>query len=511
MTENKKITLNIIATYGRSLYTLICGLLAGRWVLMALGIEDFGLYGVVGALVTFVMFLNTYLAAGIGRFYALCVGEEKNDYSKGLENCRMWFTTGVIINTFVPILLISIGLPIGEYFIRFYLTIPYEKIQTCVYVWYFSCMASFICMISSPFVAMFNAKQDIAERTMYEVIATTMNILIIYYMVTHPGKWLLKYSGWMCLTSSLPFILMMFRAYTKYEECRFDIKYSKCWARVKEMSTYSGWVMVGGLGEICRNQGFAILVNKKFGPNINAAISVGTKVSTSAMGLTSSMTGAFWPAIMNAWGAGDKNKAIKLSFRVCKIGCVFTMVFSIPLIVEINQVLDLWLDKVPTFASGICVCYLLGQIFDNISVGLMILINAKGKMKYYQLIMGGMTILTLPVAYCFYQNGYNVYAGTAIIATFTLICAFIRVIFARLLIGISVKEWLCKIFTPLFLIFFICYSLGNLCEFLMDSSIARLILSTSIIEIALLTGAWFFLLDRQEKEYITNKIKNVYH
>ena len=114
MSPNKRIFLNIIATYGRSLFALVCGLFSARWVLEALGKEDFGLYGVVGALTIFISFLNTLLSGALGRYYAFSIGEakkaaEEGRAADGLENCRQWFNTALSIHTIVPVVLMLIG------------------------------------------------------------------------------------------------------------------------------------------------------------------------------------------------------------------------------------------------------------------------------------------------------------------------------------------------------------------------------------------------------------------
>ena len=143
MSPNRRIFLNIVATYGRSLYTIAVGLFCGRWTLMALGQTDYGLMGLVGGLITFVTFINNLLSESVGRFYAVSVGaaRKKGNEANGLEDCRRWFNTAVVIYTLIPVLLIAIGYPIGMWAVNNFLTIPVDRVEACRWVFRFSCLS----------------------------------------------------------------------------------------------------------------------------------------------------------------------------------------------------------------------------------------------------------------------------------------------------------------------------------------------------------------------------------
>ena len=153
MTENRRIALNIAATYGRSLFALVCGLFTSRWVLMALGQSDYGLYGVVGGLTAFIAFFNGLMAAAVGRFYAFSVGQAKvaGTQGEGLEVCRQWFNTAVLIHTAVPLVLIAVGYPVGMWAVESFLTIPPERVEACRWVFRFVCLSCFVAMVNVPF------------------------------------------------------------------------------------------------------------------------------------------------------------------------------------------------------------------------------------------------------------------------------------------------------------------------------------------------------------------------
>ena len=227
MTENRRIFWNVIATYGRSLYSLAIGLFTARWALNALGVSDYGLYGLIGGLTVFISFLNGTLSAANLRFYAVSIGSVRAADNKhaALEDCRKWFNTAFSIHTLLPLVLVSIGYPIGAWVIRNFLTIPPDRVADCVWVFRFTCLSCFVGMMNVPFTAMYNAKQYIAELTVYSYVTSTANAIFLYYMVSHPGSWLFEYALWMCLLSVCPQMIICIRAFFVFQECRIRPKY----------------------------------------------------------------------------------------------------------------------------------------------------------------------------------------------------------------------------------------------------------------------------------------------
>ena len=329
MTENRRIFLNIVATYGRSLFALACGLFTGRWLLMSLGEIDYGLFGVVGGLSGFIGFISGLIAAAVGRFYTFAIGQARITGREGLEECRKWFNTAVLLHTVIPVVLMICGYPIGEYAIRNgWIFIPPDRMNACLWVFRFSCLSCFLGLVTVPFNAMYGAKQYIAELTVYSFVTTTLNVCFLYYMVTHPGDWLARYALWGTLLSIAPNLIIAVRAYQLFPECRFRRAYLWDWGRVKALFSYAGAQFFGCFSAMLRQQGIAILVNRYFRATRNADISVANTVAGHCFTLAGCMTGAFAPALTTARGAEDWSRMHGLAFRTCKIGVL--LVFLSP-------------------------------------------------------------------------------------------------------------------------------------------------------------------------------------
>lgn len=472
---------------------------------MALGDVDYGLLGVVGGLITFVVYLNGLLAGAMGRFFAIAVGEQKSNRDVGLANGRMWFTTAVMIETILPTLLIVICYPIGDWTIRNFLTIPPERIVSCVWVWRFSCASCYLGMLTLPWNAMYTAHQYIAEVTVYSFVTTTLNVVFLYYMVTHPGVWLTKYAFWQCALNISPSLILTVRAHFIFPECRVVRQYLLCWQNVKKMGAYALWTAWGWLGAILRTQGSAILVNKFFGPKANAGVTVGTTLSNHCDTLSGSMLGAFSPAIYNAWGAKNYDLARNMAYRVCKFGTLLILIFSLPLSLEVDEVLLLWLKNPPKYAAGICLFVMVMTVLDKMSVGHMICVNANGKVAKYQLFVGTSIIMTLPIAWVMIKLGYGVYSiGWAMVITIVF-CIAGRVWFARGLVGMSARYWTEKVCLPLLGTIALALIIGSVPRLFMEQTFLRVCVTTTMVELFLLPIAWLFVLDSSERAFLTSK------
>lgn len=511
MTANKRIFLNIVATYGRSLYALICGLFTARWLLQALGEIDYGLYGVVGGLTAFVTFFNNILASAVGRFYAYSVGQAKTFSSKeeGVENCRKWFSIALLIHTVVPLTLIVIGYPIGIWAVRNWLTIPPDRIEACVWVWRFVCLSCFAGMMNVPFQAMYTAKQYIAELTIYSFVTTTLNVCFLYYMVTHPGVWLAQYALWAMLLSIIPQVIIAIRAYVVFPECRFCYCYLWDKTAFYELFLFATHRMGGAIAIMMQSQGMSLLVNKLLGPNWNASMTIGQSVASHSETLSAALDNALMPAITNSCGANDKNRMLTLTFTSCKLGAFLMAIFAIPLALEIEKVMELWLKTPPAGAASLCV-YLLGVILlEKLTTGHYIAIFASGRIGAYQLAMSFCGLSSLPMALFFLYLGMGLDGVGLALLIAKAFAVFGRLYYGRVIVNISPRVWIFQIFLPFVLVFIGALLVGYLPIYLLSASFWRICLTTLCCELTMFPLAWYFLFNQEERLYVCEKVKTV--
>lgn len=512
MTARKRILLNVIASYGRTMLGIVCGLFSVRWVLEALGEVDYGLYGVIGSMLIFVRFFNIQFSGAVSRFFAYSVGEAKvnSDAEAGIEECRRWFSTAVLVHTVIPIVLVVIGWPVGEYAIRYgWLTIPPNRILACVWVWRYVCLSCFVGMIAVPFSAMFTAKQYIAELTIYNIVSLLVQFAFVFYMHLTPGDWFEKYSLALCLVGVGLQGIISVRAYLIFPECRCKCAYLYDPERLKKIWSYVGWQTFGGLGYICRVQGLAIIVNKGFGPAMNSAYSVGNTLSMEAAALSGALNQAFGPAITTSCGERDLANMRALSNRANKFGTLLTAIFAIPLFIEVNEVLVLWLKNPPEWTNLITQVMLAVILIEKMSLGQVAAINATGNIAKFQAIHGMTFGSALPLAAIFVWLGGGIGAVLAALVVTMAIAVLCDVWVARVHTGLSAKLWIKEILAPLSIAIAVTFAIAYVPKLFMAESFARLVATTTVSSLTLVGMAWALVLDKSEKEVMVQQIRKI--
>ncbi|MBP5617103.1 MAG: hypothetical protein J6X06_04880 [Elusimicrobiaceae bacterium] len=507
LTENRRIFWNIIFTYGRSLLAIGGTLFISRWVLMALGQVDFGLFSVIGGLVVFIQFLNNVLAGATARFYAFSIGAAKVDQTAhGLEECRKWFNTAITIHTVLPLCLIIIGYPIAKWAIYNWLTIPPDRMDACVWVLRFTCLSSFVGMVNVPFMAMYTAKQYIAELTVYSMATTILNIIFAYFMASHPGTWLVKYALWMCAMSVLPQLIICIRANLIFQECKLVYAYMGNITYLKQIGGYVCWTALGHMAGLFRSQGISLLINKTFGPRVNASMQVAHQVNAGTSTLASALLKAFAPAITTAAGAKDYKRMQTLAFGSCKFSTLLALIFVIPLVVELPYVIKLWLKTPPPFTVGLCYFMLTSYICGVCTNGNMTVINASGQIRDYHIVLSFISFCILPAAILAVYLGGGVYSIGAILVVGSCLNSTGRIYFAQKILDMSAKRWIKEIMLPILALIAICVTIAYLPHLWMKQGFIRLLVATVLAEGIFFPLTWKIILIPEERDFIASKL-----
>lgn len=478
---------------------------------MALGQVDFGLFGVIGGLMVFISFFNTVLAGAVSRYYAFSVGAAKGDVSgEGVEECRKWFNTALTIHTVFPAILVVVGYPVGIWAIENWLTIPLDRVADCVWVFRFACLSCFVGMVNVPFTAMYTAKQYIAELTIYSFVTTAMNVCFVYYMACHPRIWLTGWALWTCVITIIPQLIICIRALIIFPECRLNHHYICRLDYLKKIGSYAGWQLLGCFCGLLRTQGITILINKFFGPKVNASMSIANSVNSQSSTLSSSLLGAFTPAITSACGAKDYARMTRLAYSAGKFGALLTLVFVIPLGLELPEVLRIWLRTPPAFTTGLCYCMIVYHLVDVCTNGHMVVVNAIGRIAEYQVILSLVSIFTLPAAaICLYLGGSPYWVGYVLIVAIGL-NSLGRVIFARWLSGLSIRYWLFKVVVPLGIVSVFCVAIGLMPRLFLGVGIHRIILTTLFVEPVFFFLSWKMMMDNEERIFFKSKVASMF-
>jgi O-antigen/teichoic acid export membrane protein len=501
MNPSQRLFLNTSASYTRSVIGVGLSLFSTRWVLSALGEVDYGLFNLIGSMLVFITLLNTVMSGSASRHFAFSIGQ-----GDPLEVNR-WFNAAFSIHLCLASASTLIGWFAGEYVISHYLSIPVERLSDCLNVFRISLISLFVGMLSVPFVAMFRAKQHIAELSVLESLHYFLTFILAWSLTLYQGKRLIFYAIGMTTIMVFVFGVQILRAVFIFQECTFvrqqwfDIK------RLKKIFSFAGWNLIGVSGTLLRDNGSAILLNLFFGPKLNASFGIAKRVSAMTTQLASSMLGAFSPEITASEGRGDRSHMIKLSLRACKFGTILVMFFSIPLIVEMDYVLKLWLQTPPPYTGTFCKLILFTFLIDRLSSGYMLAVNAYGKIAFYQATLGTTLILTLPLAWFFLKLGYApTTVGVAFVITMTG-CSIGRVFWVRRLLKIPIHRWIITVVLPCSLVAIVSTFSAIAPAWFLTPSFLRLSLTTLASVFSSFMAVWLIALTDDEKEFFRQNIR----
>lgn len=500
MSSGKRIIYNTAITYIRSIVGAGLALFSSRWVLAELGESDFGLYALVGSIIIFITFFNSVMSGSASRYFAYELG-------RGAENeVNKWFNAAFSIHLLVPLILIIIGWPIGEYCISYFFDIPNGRIAASLWVFRLSLLAAFFGMLSVPFIAMFSAKQQFVELALCGILQSILIFVAAYILKFVSGDKLIYYSVFMVAISVFIQIVQIFRAWKLFRECKINRKFWFEKSRFIQLIKFASWNVIGNAGHLIRTQGLTMLTNISFGTKGNASLGVANQLSNQTSVLANALSNAISPEIIRSEGLGNRDRAIKLAYQAAKMGTILILLLTIPILTETNNILSLWLIHVPEGAGILCRLMVVMFMLEKTTLGQYVLLQAIGKIAKEELYVGILYSLSIVCAWVFIQMGQGISAiGWACVCTMA-ISRFCVVYLVKKYLFIPISHWLYKIILPYILLIIVSLLFSYLIVFLFDESIYRVIINFISNFCIVSLSSYYFFLEPEEKKYLLSYI-----
>lgn len=501
MNSSTRILINTTTVYLRSLLGIGLALFSSRWMLQGLGVTDFGLFNLVGSLIVFLLFFNSVMSNSAARHFSYALGQNDSD------GVNRWFNSSLCIHLILPLLLILPGYPLGDYAIRHWLVIPADRIEACLNVFRVSLLAAYVNMASIPFVAMFNAKQRIAELSAWDMLYSFLAFLLAGSLFWVSSDRLFFYASGVIAVSILTQSIKIARARRLFPECNVRLRAGMDRTRLKELFHFASWSAIGSLGGVLRNQGSGILFNLYFGPHLNAAYGVANQVSAQAGMLSAALFGAISPEIAAREGRGERTRMLALSVTASKLGTFLAMIVAMPLIHEMNFVLNLWLKTPPPHASLLCQLMLLTFMLDRLSYGYMSAISAYGRIAAYQATIGGLLVLTLPLAWALVALGHPPASVGIAFVVMQSACSVGRVAWARRYFKESLRAWFSGMLFPALACATVSFSCATVLQQFFHPSLCRFVTTTLASFLGITWGAWFLLFTASDRHFLGQLVR----
>ena len=455
MQNSKRVAINTIAQYTRTVINMLLSLYTVRIVLITLGESDFGIYSVVAGVVTMLAFITNALVTTTQRFMSYYQGQ--NNITKMKEV----FSNSELIHLLVGGLLVIVLFALTPLIFNGFLNIDADRIQAAKYVYYIVIVMLFVTFCTAPFRALLISHENIVYISIIDVLDGVLRVIVVTLLTYVSFDKLIVYGFFMFAIQLFNFVAFSWFSFKKYEECILPRFHMLSKGYFKELSAFTGWVVYGTGCYIVRDQGIAVVINKFLSTVANAAYGVGRQITNAVSTVSGSLLNAMRPQIVKAEGTGNREKTLSLATVLCKFAFFLLTALCIPCVFEMPRLLELWLKEVPEYTVLFARMAMIAAMADALTGGLSIANEAIGNVKQYYLVIGTIKLLALPLAAIFMVLGFGTMSIVISYIGMEFLSAIMRVPFLHktggLRIGLFIKNvWLREII-PFLLSFFVCY------------------------------------------------------
>ena len=397
--KNKVIIKNSMMLYVRMLFKMSVALYTSRIVLEVLGVDDFGIYSIVGGVVSLFTFLNGTMSGATSRFLTCALG---------LKNQKLLndtFSTALTLHIGIALCVLVLGETVGWWLLENKLVIPEERMFAARVVYQFSVLSCMVSITQVPYNSSILSHEKMNVYAYVSVLDVILQLLIVYLLKICDFDHLILYSIFLFVVMLI--IAFIYRIYClkNFSECHYNIIYDK--KILYPMLSFSGWDLFGNMSVMLRGQGVNILHNLFFGVVVNAASSIANQVLVALSVFADNILVAIRPQIVKSYVEKDYSRMQFLVVNAAKYAYLLLLVFAIPLLLENEYILNLWLVNIPKYAVGFCqmnilICMII-VLFRPITYSL----HSVGRLKYSSLISGGIYALMLLFTYVLFKLGYS--------------------------------------------------------------------------------------------------------
>ena len=498
--SSKRIAKNTAFLYTRMLVSMFIGFFTSRIILQALGAEDYGIYNVVGGVVSIMSFLNGALSASTSRFLTYELG--KGD-SKKLKNT---FSASLTLHCGVALLVLILGETLGLWFFYEKMVVPEERLNAAFWVYQFSIVTTMVSFTQVPYNASLIAHENMSVYAYVGLYDAISKLLISLAIMVSPMDNLVFYA--MLLMINTCGVQLFYRFYTakKYEECHLHIVHDK--SLYKTLLNYSGWDMFGGIAVVCQGQGINILLNIFFGPIVNAARGIAVTVQGVTMTFVGNFLTAVRPQVVKNYAEGDTRTMFYLTFNAAKFAYILMLALVLPICFEVRFVLDLWLgDGVPEETYIFVILILITYLMETYHLASLMPYHAIGRIELGNLVGGTLMILSLPFSYIALKLGAPSYSVYIVIFFVNLTQTFWGWIIVHRYEKFSYLKLIKDVYSPTIIITCISVAVAMVCYKSMADGWMRLIVLTLSTEVTILVSTCILALNAEERVKVMSIIK----
>lgn len=501
--NNKRIAKNTLLLYLRMLFIMAVQLFTSRVVLNTLGVVDYGIYNVVGGIVTMFAFLNGAMMTSTQRSITFELGKGN------LMRLKEIFTTCVQIHLIISLIIIILAETVGLWFLYEKMIIPEERFMAAMWVYQLSILTMCVQVMSVPYNSDIVAHEQMGVFAAISVVEVVLKLVVVYMLVIGNFDKLILYA---VLIAAIQLLIRFF--YTKYcnrhyPESRLIRIFNK--QLVKEMGKFMGWNIWGHLAATLFGTGVNLLLNVFFGPAVNAARAIAVQVEAAIAHFSNNFLMAVNPQITKLYAQNNLQDMHKLLFRASKFTFLLMLVLSLPVMIETKMILKLWLKIVPEYTIGFLRLLLCIVIIDSTVKPFITAAIATGDVKLYQSFIGGILLSIIPISYVVLKLGgppesvYIVYFVVCLVAFIT------RLVIIKPMIKLSLRQFLISVILRCVIVLSISLSLCLLMKFILPLCFLSSILVCVFSILVSLFFSYTLGMTTGERVFINNKALTIWN
>lgn len=498
--KNKIIVVNTLFLYFRMMFTMLIYLYTSRVILQTLGVEDYGIFQVVGGVVSMLTFLNGALSTGSSRFLTLELG--RGDMKK----LKRTFCTTLTIHVFIALLIVVIAETVGLWFVCYKLEIPINRMNAALWVYHLSVLVTAIIITQAPYDALIIAHEKMSVYAFMSIIEAVLKLGIAYLLLLSIYDKLILYAILFCSVQIGIAFIYRFYCISHYEEAHYRFFIDKY--ILKDISHFSGWTIFANLAIALNTQGTAIITNMFFGPAIVTARSISIQVNMAANQFVNNFRMAINPQLVKRY-ANDNCNYKELLLESTKYSYYLMFLLGLPIILLAEPLLELWLGTVPPYSVVFLKLIIIQSLFSIFDTSFYTALYAQGRLRENAILSPFIGFLQFPVVYCLFKLGYSpVILSYAGIVTYALLGIVIKPLLIHKIGGFSIRE-IGNVFVSCLKVSVCSVLLPVICSFFMENGMIKYLVVCIVTFASVGVSVFFLGISDTLRHIILVKIKNV--
>lgn len=498
--NSKRIAKNTLFLYIRQIFVMVVALYTSRVVLATLGETDYGIYNVVGGIVTLFTFLNFAMGCATNRFITFQLGK------KDANGVNVAFSNAVVIHTIIAFVILLLGETLGLYFFETQMNIPENRMYAASWVYQLSIFTCMVNIVSIPYNALITSHEKMNAFAVISIVETVLKLVIVWMLVIFGCDKLILYAILMFVVGIIVRILN--QAYSRFAFKNIHFLWPRNRVMLKEMLVYAMWSLIGSAGVIFADQGVNVLLNIYFGPTVNAARGVANQVKTAVVSLSNNFSQAVSPQINKSFAGGDLSYMHTLIFAASKYTFYLLFIMFLPICLEANYLLSLWLVEVPAHSVMFLRLMLIISILTALGTPLSNAAGANGNIKYYQIFEGGINLMLIPIMWLVFKfQNKPIPEWAFYVQIFICVCTQIaRLLLVRPLINLSLRNYIFKVVKPCLIVVVVSSIIPFILKSVLTETLLSFLLIVFISVACVLLAIALFGVTNDERNFVLYKV-----